>query len=60
VLLSLSLFVPYMMQISQRYIARLKAMRDEGSLPPPIMFNGHFYRDGEELHDEHPQLACLI
>jgi len=42
------------------YIDRIEEKHNDGSLPPPIVFKGKFYKTGEELRKQHPKLKCLI
>jgi len=46
--------------VSERYITQLGARQAAGDLPPPIQFHGKFYKDGAELHADHPRLSCII
>lgn len=43
-----------------KYLQRLADMKGNGTLPPPIMFNGHFFRDGDAVKREHPDATCLV
>mmetsp|Transcript_30171 Transcript_30171/g.79577 ORF Transcript_30171/g.79577 Transcript_30171/m.79577 type:complete len:673 (-) Transcript_30171:37-2055(-) len=45
---------------TKRYIKALKEKLQEGKLPPPILFNGRFYRDGDHLRAAHPDVTCII
>eukprot|EP00419_Tripos_fusus_P040274 CAMPEP_0172791856 /NCGR_PEP_ID=MMETSP1074-20121228/208679_1 /TAXON_ID=2916 /ORGANISM="Ceratium fusus, Strain PA161109" /LENGTH=583 /DNA_ID=CAMNT_0013628919 /DNA_START=62 /DNA_END=1813 /DNA_ORIENTATION=+ len=41
-----------------RWVAQLKSRKN--SLPPPIMYRGRFYKTGQEMMAEHPNVKCII
>jgi len=43
-----------------RYIKALKAKQQAGDLPPPIMYKGNFYKDGDALRAAFPDITCII
>jgi len=45
---------------TKRYIASLKKKQADGSLPPPIMYGGRFYKNGDALRAAIPDLSCII
>jgi len=45
---------------SKRYVAQLKEKDAKNSLPPPIMYRGIFYKTGQEMMAEHPDIKCII
>jgi len=45
---------------SKRFVQEILKRHRQGSLPPPILYRGRFFRDGRELKRAHPTLECLI
>jgi len=45
---------------TRRYIKALSEKQKEGKLPPPILYKGNFYKDGDSLRAAHPEITCII
>jgi len=43
-----------------KYIKLLKDMHANKTLPPPVMFHGHFYADGAAVKKAFPDATCLL
>ena len=42
------------------YLRKLHDMETKGTLPPPIMFHGQFFKTGLDLQQAYPGATCLI
>lgn len=47
-------------QVTARYIKALKVKQASGDLPPPILYKGIFYADGDALRAAYPDITCVI
>lgn len=46
--------------VTRKYVSALVEKVRKKDMPPPIMFNGHFYESGEALRKAHPLIKCII